>query len=164
MLAPATAFYEVVVALHILAVVFAFGATFAYPVIFAVAGKEPRSLPTVYRAIHAISQRVISPGLAAVLIFGIYLASKLHLWSSFFVQWGLAVVIVIGAVEGAFLSPREKRLIVVAEADIAAAGPDGEVVQSAEHRTLARTVGLVGALMDVLVVVTIYLMVTRAGA
>jgi hypothetical protein len=160
----AVAFYEVVIALHILAVVIAFGATFAYPVIFAVAGKYPRSLPVVYRAIHAISQRVISPGLALVVIFGIYLASKLHLWSSFFVQWGLAVAIVIGAVEGAFLGPREKRLVEIAEADIAAAGPDGEVVQSAEHKALVNTVGAVGALMDLLVIVTIYFMATRTGA
>ncbi len=160
----AVAFYEVVIALHILAVVIAFGATFAYPVIFAVASSYPRALPAVYRAIHAVSQRVISPGLALVVIFGIYLASKLHLWSSFFVQWGLGVAIVIGAVEGMFLGPREKRLIVVAEADIAAAGPDGEVRQSPEHAALARSVGAVGALMDLLVVVTIYFMVTRTGA
>jgi hypothetical protein len=160
----AVAFYEVVIALHILAVVVAFGATFAYPVIFAVAAKHPRALPVVYRAIHAISQRVISPGLALVVVFGIYLASKLHLWSSFFVQWGLGVAIVIGAVEGMFLGPREKRLIAVAEADVAAAGPDGEVQQSAEHRSLARSVGAAGALMDLLVVLTIYFMVTRTGA
>ncbi len=160
----AVAFYEVVIALHILAVVIAFGATFAYPVIFAVAGKYPRSLPVVYRAIHAISRFVIQPALLAVLIFGIYLASKLHLWSSFFVQWGLAVVIVIGAAEGAYLGPREKRLVDVAEADVAAAGPDGQVVQSAEHKSLANSVGAVGALMDLLVIVTIYFMVTRTGA
>lgn len=160
----AVAFYEVVIALHIIAVVVAFGATFAYPVIFAVAGKYPRSLPVVYRAIHAISQRMINPGLLAILVFGVYLASKLHLWSAFFVQWGLGVVIVIGAVEGAFLGPREKRLVEVAEADIAAAGPDGEVVQSAEHKALVKTVGGVGALMDLLVILTIYFMVTRTGA
>jgi hypothetical protein len=160
----AVAFYEVVIALHILAVVFAFGATFAYPVIFAVAGKHPRALPAFYRAIHAISQRVISPGLALVVIFGIYLASKLHLWSSFFVQWGLAVAVVIGAVEGMYLGPREKRLIAISEADVAAAGAEGEVVQSAEHRSVANQVAIAGALMDLLVVLTIYFMVTRTGA
>jgi hypothetical protein len=157
----AVAFFEVVIALHIIAVVIAFGATFAYPVIFAVAAKEPRALPAFYRAIHAISQRVITPGLAAVLIFGFYLASELHLWSSFFVQWGLGVVIVIGAIEGMFLGPREKRLIAVAEADVAAAGADGEVQQSAEHRALVRSVGAIGALMDLLVVATILFMVLK---
>ena len=160
----AVAFFEVVIALHILAVVLAFGATFAYPVIFAVAAKGPRSLPTVYRAIHAISQRVISPGLALVVIFGIYLASDLHLWSSFFVQWGLGVAVVIGAVEGAYLGPREKRLIEVSEAEVSAAGPNGAVVQGAEHRALARSVGIVGGLMDLLVVLTVFFMVAHTGA
>jgi hypothetical protein len=158
---PAASLYEFVLAVHIMAVVVAFGATFAYPVIFAVAAKEPRALPAVYRAIHAISQRVISPGLLVVVVCGIYLASKLHLWSSFFVQWGLGVAIVIGAVEGMFLGPRERRLIAVAQADVQAAGADGAVSQSAEHRALARSVGAVGALMDVLVVLTIYFMVAH---
>ena len=119
----AVAFWEVVLALHIIAVVFAFGATFAYPVLLgAVTKADPRALPALYRAMHAISQRVIMPGLAAIIVFGIYLASHLELWSSFFVQWGLGVAIVIGAVEGAYLGPREKRLIEVADRDVAAAG------------------------------------------
>jgi hypothetical protein len=161
---PAVQFYEVVLALHILAVVFAFGATFAYPVLLGTVTKaDKRALPALYRALHAISQRVIMPGVALILVFGIYLASHLHLWSTFFVQWGLGVVIVIGAVEGAYLGPREKRLIEVAERDVAAAG-DGEVAFSAEHDSLVRQVGVVGALMDLLVVITIYFMVTHTGA
>jgi hypothetical protein len=164
LVAPAVQFYEVVLALHILAVVFAFGATFAYPVLLGTVTKaDKRALPALYRALHAISQRVIMPGVALILVFGIYLASHLHLWSTFFVQWGLGVVIVIGAVEGAYLGPREKRLIEVAERDVAAAG-EGEVAFSAEHDSLVRQVGVVGALMDLLVVITIYFMVTHTGA
>jgi hypothetical protein len=161
---PAVQFYEIVLALHILAVVFAFGATFTYPVLLgAVTKADTRALPALYRALHAISQRVIMPGVAAILVFGIYLASHLHLWSTFFVQWGLGVVIVIGAVEGAYLGPREKRLIEVADRDVAAAG-DGAVSFSAEHDSLVRQVGVVGALMDLLVVITIYFMATHTGA
>ncbi|MGH2904372.1 MAG: hypothetical protein ACRDK7_12440 [Solirubrobacteraceae bacterium] len=163
-LTPAVQFYEVVLALHIIAVVFAFGATFAYPVLLgAVAKADTRALPALYRALHAISQRVIMPGVAAILVFGIYLASHLHLWSTFFVQWGLGVVIVIGAVEGAYLGPREKRLIDVADRDVAGAG-DGQVTFGAEHDSLVRQVGGVGALMDLLVVITIYFMVAHTGA
>jgi hypothetical protein len=159
---PAVAFYEVVLALHIIAVVIAFGATFAYPVILStVVRADRRALPAVYRAAHAISQRVISPGLLAVVILGAYLASKLHLWHAFFVQWGLGVVLVIGAVEGMYVGPREKRLVAVAEADISAAGPGGEVVQSDAHRSLLRSVGAVGALVDLLVLITIYFMATH---
>ena len=55
-------------------------------------------------------------------------------------QWGLGVVIVIGALDGAFLGPREKRLIEVAERDVAAAG-EGAVTFSAEHDALVRRIG-----------------------
>jgi hypothetical protein len=159
----AVVFFEVVLALHIIAVVFAFGATFAYPVLLgAVTRADARALPALYRALHAISQRVIMPGLAAILIFGIYLASHLHLWNTFFVQWGLAVAIVIGGVEGAYLGRRERRLVEVADQDVAAAG-DGPVTFSPEHDSLVRRIGGVGALMDLLVILTIYFMVTHTG-
>lgn len=162
----AVAFYEVVIALHVIAVVFAFGATLAYPVLIGtITRADPRALPALYRALHSISGRVIMPGVAAIMVFGIYLASDLHLWSTFFVQWGLAVSIVIGAVEGAFLGPREKRLIEVADRDVAAAGAGGgEVTFSAEHDALVRRIGAVGALLDLLVLVTIFFMVARIGA
>jgi hypothetical protein len=160
----AVALWEVVLALHIIAVVFAFGATFAYPVLLGTVAKaDPRALPALYRALHAISQRVIMPGLAAIIVFGIYLASHLHLWSSFFVQWGLAVAIVIGAVEGAYLGRRERSLIEVADRDVAAAG-DGAVTFSPEHDALVRRIGGVGALMDLLVLLTIYFMVAHTGS
>ncbi len=159
----AVTFYEVVLALHILAVVFAFGATFAYPVLIgAVTKADPRALRALYRALHAISQRVIMPGVAAIVVFGIYLASHLHLWYAFFVQWGLGVAIVIGAVEGMYLGPREKRLIEAADRDIAAAG-SGDVTFGAEHDSLVRQVGAVGALMDLLVVITIFFMVAHTS-
>jgi hypothetical protein len=155
----AVTFYEVVLALHIIAVVFAFGATFAYPVLLsAVTKADPHALPALYRALHAISQRVIMPGVAAIVVFGIYLASHLHLWDTFFVQWGIGVSIVIGAVEGMYLGPREKRLIEAADRDVAAAG-GSEVAFGAEHDSLVRQVGGIGALMDLLVVITIFFMV-----
>ena len=159
----AVAFWEVVLALHIIAVVFAFGATFAYPVLLgAVAKADPRALPALYRALHAISQRVIMPGLAAVIVFGIYLASHLELWSSFFVQWGLGVAIVIGAVEGAYLA-RERAPDRGRRPGRAAGGGDGAVTFSAEHDSLVRRIGAVGALMDLLVILTIYFMVAHTG-
>jgi hypothetical protein len=157
----AVAFFEVVLAVHIMAVVVAFGATFAYPVLLGVISKsDSRALPALYRALHAISIRVIGPGLAVVVICGLYLANKLDVWSEFFVQWGIAVAIVIGAVEGMFLSRNEKRLVEVADRDLAAGG-DGPFTPSAEHDVLVRRIGAVGALMDLLVLLTILFMVLR---
>jgi hypothetical protein len=154
-------FFEVVLAVHIIAVVFAFGATFAYPVLLGAVGKaDSRSLPALYKAIHAISVKVIMPGLAIVVICGIYLASKLHVWSEFYVQWGIGVAVVIGAVEGMFLSPNEKRLCEVADRDATAAG-DAQISWSAEHDTLVKRIGAVGATMDLLVILTILFMVLK---
>jgi hypothetical protein len=157
----AASFYDFVLAVHIMAVVFAFGATLAYPVLLGTIGKaDSRALPALYKALHAISTRVIMPGLAVVVICGIYMASDAKLWSEFFVQWGLGVVIVIGAVEGMFLSPNERRLCTVADRDLAASG-EGAFAASAEHDILVRRIGAVGALMDGLVLLTILFMAIK---
>ena len=69
----------------------------------------------------------------------------------------------IGAVEGAYLGPRERRLIEVADRDVAGAGDGNPVTFSAEHDALVKRIGGVGALMDLLVVITIYFMATHTG-
>jgi hypothetical protein len=75
----AVSFFEVVLALHIMAVIIAFGVTFAYPIMFAVGARtDPRSLPVLHRIEYTIERRLTNPGLLIVLIAGIYLASKLH--------------------------------------------------------------------------------------
>ena len=79
------------------------------------------------------------PFLGLALLAGIYLASKLHAWSDFYVQWGLGVIIVLGALGGAFFAPRERKLAELAERDVAAAG-DGEVTFSEEYQALRRQV------------------------
>ena len=104
------------------------------------------------------------PGARAILVFGIYLASAPASRGARSSCSGVsAVVIVIGAVEGAYLGPREKRLIEVADQDVAAAG-EGPVSFGAEHDSLVRQIGVVGARMDLLVVITIYFMATHTGA
>lgn len=163
MLVPAVAFTQVVLALHIVAVVLAFGVTFAYPLFLAAGARmDPRAMPWFHRTQGLIGQRLISPGLLVVIVAGIYLASKEHQWHAFYVQWGLAIAVVIGALGGAFFSPSERKLSTLAERDIAAAG-DGEVAWSEEYKEVLSRVRVVGALTDVLIVVTIYLMTVHAG-
>ncbi len=161
--APAVAFFEVVLALHIMAVVVAFGVTFAYPIIFSVgARQDPRSLPLLHRIEYSIERRLTNPGLLVVLLAGIYLASKLEVWSAFYVQWGLAAVVVIGAVVGAVMIPTAKRAEQLAARDIAAS-EGGDVTLSDEYRALTRRLATVGSLLSLLVLVTIYFMATHTG-
>jgi len=159
----AASFYEVVLAIHIMAVVIAFGVTFAYPIMFAVAAKhDPRSLPLVHRIEYTVERMLINPGLGLVLLAGIYLASKGHYWSDFFVQWGLAAVVVIGALVGGVMIPTAKRAELAAARDVAAGG-DGEIVLGEEYRALARRLTAVGTLLSLIVLVTILFMALHVG-
>jgi hypothetical protein len=166
---PAVTFYTFVLAVHIAAIVIAFGVTFAYPVMYAVGVRsEPRSMPGVHRIQDVVGKRVISPFLGLALLAGIYLASKLHVWSDFYVQWGLGAIIVLGALGGAFFAPRERRLAELAERDIAAADQtspgEKNVVFGAEYKALRQQVLAVGVSANVLVLVTIYFMTAQTGA
>jgi Predicted integral membrane protein (DUF2269) len=154
--------YEIVLAVHVMAVVVAFGVTFAYPIMFAVTARHgARSLPLVHRIEYTIERFLINPGLLLVLAAGIFLASDGHHWSEFFVQWGLGAVIVIGAVLGAVMIPTAKRAEQVAERDIAAAAHGGDLEMSAEYQALARRLATVGSLLSVLVLITILFMATK---
>jgi Predicted integral membrane protein (DUF2269) len=163
---PAASLYEVVLAIHIMAVVVTFGVTFAYPIMFAVAARhDPRSLPLVHRIEYTVERTLINPGLALVLLAGIYLASKGHFWSDFFVQWGLGAVVVIGALIGAVMIPTAKRAEQIAARDLAASGDGGGEAQlSDEYRALVRRLSGVGGLLSLLVLVTILLMALHVGA
>src|SRR5271167_3020226 len=122
LLADSTA-YEIVLAIHIMAVVAAFGVVFAYPFMFAVAARsDPRSLPLMHRIEYSIERRLVNPVLVVVLAAGIFLASDGHHWGQFFVQWGLFAVLVIGGVIGAVMIPTSKKAEQLAARDIAAAG------------------------------------------
>jgi hypothetical protein len=158
-LVPAVAFWQVVLAIHIAAVVIAFGVVFAYPVFVLVGSRvDRRAIPWFHRMQQQIGRRIISPGLLVVLVAGIYLASELHFWHYFFVQWGIAVSVVIGALEGGYMIRHEGRLAELAERDLAEGGEQW----SDEYQALSRRVGAAGLLLYVLVLVTIYLMSVQA--
>jgi hypothetical protein len=163
MILTAVAFWEVILAVHIIAVVAAFGVTFAYPLFVVVGARlDPRAMPWFHRMQQVIGWRLTSPGLGVVLLAGIYLASHLHQWKLFYVQWGVGVALVLGAVEGAFMIPSEGKLADLAERDIAAAGA-GAVKWSGDYESLAKRVGIVGAAMSLLIVITVYLMTVQPG-
>jgi uncharacterized membrane protein len=156
--------YEIVLAVHVMAVVIAFGATFAYPIMFAVAARaDPRSLPTMHRVEYTIERILVNGGLVVVVAAGIFLASDSHQWSEFFVQWGLGVAIVIGGLVGAVMIPTAKRAEQAAARDLAN-GAAQEGALGAEYQALVRRLQVVGTGLSMLVLVTIFFMVTRLGS
>jgi hypothetical protein len=154
--------YDIVLAVHIMAVVVDFGVTFAYPVMFAVAARHgARSLPLMHRVEYTIERYLISPALGVVLAAGIFLASDGHHWSEFFVQWGLAAVVVLGGLIGAVLMPASKRGEAAVRQDLASWDGAGEFQPGSEYRTVVQRLNLVGSLASGLVLVTILFMAIK---
>lgn len=156
--------YDVVLAIHIMAVVVTFGAVFAYPLMFGVASKaDPRSLPVIHRIETTIERLLVNGGLVVVVGAGIFLATDGKHWSDFFVQWGLGAAIVIGGVVGAVMIPASKRAQQLAERDLAdgATGGDGEPAWSEEYLAISRRLKLVGTFLSLLVLATIFMMAVK---
>ena len=160
MLVSAVTFEQVVLAVHIVAVVIAFGLVIAYPFITLGAERvDHRALAALHRTRQQLGRMIVNPGLALVLISGIYLASEGHYWKQFFTQWGLGMVVVLGALEGAVLMRQEGKLAELAEAELTAGA--GGALSDVYVRTRSRS-DLVARLMAVLVVITIYFMATHS--
>lgn len=124
---------------------------------------DPRHLPYVHRLQLAINQFLTTPALVVVLATGFYqVADADFQLGDFWLSATLTIVIILGGLIGAYFIPADRRLGAMVEGEIAAAG-DGEVVLSAEYQKGARTEGIIGTIAGVLIVVAIYLMVTKPG-
>jgi hypothetical protein len=118
----AITFTLVVKALHVMAAFAAFGLPFAYPVLIPYLRRNhPRALPGVHDVQHKLSVGLTGPGTAALLAFGIYLATKEHQWDQSYVGVGIAVLAVI-IVAGGMIVRWTAELSTLATADVDAAG------------------------------------------
>jgi len=156
----AIALYDLVLTIHILAVVVAFGVVFAYPVLDAqIRRAGPGDLAALHRLHLALGRRVISPAMIVVLLAGLYLA--LDRWSleDPWIGATLAILIALFALTGAILTPLDRRLAELAERDAKAGGEP-----SADYRGQERRAALFGSLALLLVVIAIFLMVAKPGA
>ena len=160
--------YNVSLFLHITAVMIGFGATFAESVMFPVAVKAGvRNLPYVHKLQLAINQWLATPAMVVILATGFYQVSEGD-WDlgSFWISGTLTIVVILGALIGAYFIPADRRLGPMVESEIAAAG-EREIKLadlSPEYQRAARLEGIVGATAGLLLVVAVYLMVTKPGA
>jgi hypothetical protein len=162
--AAAITWIQVILALHIISVVVAFGVIFAYPLFLTVGARlEPSAMPWFFRMQQLVSRRLVSPGLLGVVVFGVVLASKFHVWSDFYVQWGIGASVVIGAIEGVFQMPRTGRLAELAQRELEAGGAVA-AARSGEYRALLRQVQIGSTVIAILVLLTTFFMATHLGA
>jgi len=141
-----------------------FGSPFSESIMFGVAMKlDKRHLPYVHRLQLAINQWFATPALVVVLATGLYQVSDADLeFGDFWISGSMTIVIVIGGLLGAYFIPADRRLgpMVQKEIDDAAGR---ELVLSEEYQRGARNEGIVGTITGVLLVIAVYLMVTKPG-
>ncbi len=154
---PAVIFYDVIVAVHVMAIVIAFGVTFIYPVIVPwVTSKHPQALPAFHEMQDRIGRLIITPFATLALLTGIYLAADRDLFSEVWVTIPLVILIVLLGLGGAFFGPREKELAELARRDLDAGGTLSE-----EYHARAKIVGVVGGLSALLILFAIFCMVAK---
>lgn len=149
--------YSVGAFIHVLAVVLAFGPTFAYGLIFSVVPRHPRSAPAFFEAIRKVDTYLVDPGMIVVLIAGIYLLVD-GPWESSeaFITIGFAAIIVLIGLQHAFFRPQGRKAQAIAERDL----KQGDTL-SEEFEEIARRLGVVGPIAGLIIVVTIFFMVVK---
>jgi uncharacterized membrane protein len=157
----AVQFYDVIVWLHVSAVVVAFGPTFAFGIYLAMTGRNhPRSIPAVLEAQDVVNRTMVTIGGVLVLLTGIYLVIDRWDFGYFFVTWGLiAIIVLLGLVHGFFL-PHDRRALAAAKRDIEAAG-SGEVEFGEEFNRETAASARMGPIAGLIVILTIYVMAAK---
>jgi uncharacterized membrane protein len=156
----AITFYSVVLSVHIMAVVVAFGVSFAYPAFMPWARRtHPEAMPVIHELSGRLGRLVMSPAMVLVLVCGIYLASDADVWSETWVSVPLLILIVIGGLGGMVFAPSERRLAELARRDLAGGGE-----LSDEYDALFRRVAFFGAVTMALVLIAIFFMAAKPGA
>jgi hypothetical protein len=158
-------FYAIVLFLHILAAIVAFGVTFAYPVIDKVVlSRDPRALPLWHEAQIQVSRKVVTPAATLVLIAGVYMAADR--WSDLSSGWwsgAFAILVLIVGLDHAVMIPLAKRMRDRAALDAQGSGGGATVALSDEYARLARQRVIFGGTVSLLVVVAVFLMVVKPG-
>jgi uncharacterized membrane protein len=141
-------FYNVVLWVHIVAFLVAFGPTYGYGLFMAAAAKAgPAAMIEAVKVMAKWDRIAITTGAIVLLVTGHYMAGEQWEFSDFFVNWGNVVILVLLGFTHAFFVPREKRVIAALEQG-----------NEAEAQALGQKIGMVGAFMGVLVILTIYVM------
>jgi len=154
-------FYDVVKWLHVSAIVVGLGATFAYGIFLAVAGKSaPRSIPGIMAGIQATDRMLVVPGVLIILVTGLYLTIDRWEFSDFFVSWGIVAVLILIGLGILFYTPNEEKARVEAERDVERAG-SGKVEFGSEFNRLNGLMARVGAATGILIILTIYVMTAK---
>jgi uncharacterized membrane protein len=154
--------YSVVLALHIMAVIVAYGLPLAYPLVLPyLRTNHPRAMPGVHDVQHRLNRIVTGPGTALILAFGAYMATDRSLWDEPWVAVPIAILAVIAVVGGAVILPASRRMAELARADVERAPAGGTVAWSGDYDRLYARYMSAEVLLGVLVLVAVFFMAAK---
>jgi hypothetical protein len=141
--------YTVVVALHIIAVIAAYGVPLSAPLIVPyVRRHHPDALPGLHAAQHFVNNALTGPFTILLLAFGLYLATDGDRWGDPFVTIGIVAVAIIAIVGGGVVVPAVKALT-------------GLAPGSAEYDRVYRRYLRAESFLGVVVLLTIFAMAAK---
>jgi len=156
----AVTFYDVVLTVHILAVVVAFGVVFSYPVLDVFLRRAMAGDLAALHGLHVqLARRVVTPAMVVVLLAGLYLATDRWSLGDPWISATFAILFVLFGLTGAVLIPADQRLAELAERDAKAGG-----APSADYTREQKRADAFGGLALLLVIVAIFLMAAKPGA
>jgi hypothetical protein len=108
---------------------------------------------------HVTSRYLVVPGSLVVLASGTYLTLDGWAFDELFVVVGLVVAIALVLLGALVFDPLERRLLALAERDVAAGR--GDVELSEEYRALSRRFAAAGTAASLLVLVAVFFMAVK---
>src|SRR3954468_16797995 len=153
--------YSVVMALHIIAVLAAYGLPLAAPLFVPYLRRNhPRAMPGVHDVQHRLNIALTGPGTVLILLFGAYMASKHHLWDEVWVDVPIAIIATI-AVVGGYVVKATGRLSELSRADVEAAGPSGTVSWSTAYEEQYRRYMAIEVFLGTIVLIAVFFMAAK---
>jgi hypothetical protein len=144
--------------LHITSAVVGLGATFALSVAFPLALKlDARYMPFIHRMNMDVIRKLASPALLLIIITGIYQGVDADLMGEAWLGITFAITIVLGALQGAYFVPTDRKLAAMAEKELA----DGATTLSEDYQRQAQREGTMGAVTGLLIIIAVFFMVTK---
>jgi hypothetical protein len=151
--------YKIVLFLHILAVVLAFGPTFGYSLFFSVAPQYPQATPAILAGVQKCDKYLVNPGMIVLLLAGIGLiglSDSAWKTSDAFIGVGILAIIALFGLQHAFFQPQTRKAKELAERDL----ETGDTL-SPEFEAVGQRIGQGGALAGIIVVVAMFFMVYK---
>lgn len=150
--------YTISLWLHISSAVVGLGATFALSVAFPLALKlDARYMPFIHRMNMDVLRKLASPALLLIIVTGVYQGVDRDLMGEGWLGLTFAITIVLGGLQGAYFIPTDRKLAALAEKELAA----GATTLSDDYQKQAQREGTMGAVSGVLIILAVFLMVTK---